>query len=326
LGDGDDPGPGGIWAVGAYPAATGPSLLDGNWHQLTLVRRWSGASDARLEMWIDGTLVDTETSSVRTDMRQWWDAWSTFPAAQAGWFWGAEKQAAIDLLSQYEDYKGLVDEVRFWSRAKSAGEIATGYAQPVVGSEPGLVGAYSFSEGAGANVCDRLLASRCIALNAMKPGHWTAQDPPLSTGPGPSGPLRFHTVTPCRLADTRGPAGPAGAPALSANATRTFPVTGVCGVPSSAKAAVLNVTVVAPQAAGNLRLFPAGAPVPGASTINFSAGQVRAKEFDGPVPRLRSGALVRSWAVAPFRIYYQRQPDELLIVRVYHQARRPITC
>jgi plasmid stabilization system protein ParE len=48
-------------------------------------------------------------------------------------------------------------------------------------------------------------------------------------------------------------------------------------------------------------------------------------EFDGPVSRLRSGARVRSWAVPPFRIYYQRQPDELLIVRVYHQRRRPIT-
>jgi plasmid stabilization system protein ParE len=53
--------------------------------------------------------------------------------------------------------------------------------------------------------------------------------------------------------------------------------------------------------------------------------RLAAQEFDGPVSLLRSGALVRSWAVAPFRIYYQRHPDELLIVRVYHQARRPIT-
>ena len=53
--------------------------------------------------------------------------------------------------------------------------------------------------------------------------------------------------------------------------------------------------------------------------------RLAAQEFDGPASRLRSGVLVRSWAVAPFRIYYQRQPDELLIVRVYHQARRPIT-
>ena len=49
------------------------------------------------------------------------------------------------------------------------------------------------------------------------------------------------------------------------------------------------------------------------------------REFDGPVSRLRSGAVVRSWGVPPFRIYYQRHPDELLILRVYHQARRPIT-
>jgi plasmid stabilization system protein ParE len=48
------------------------------------------------------------------------------------------------------------------------------------------------------------------------------------------------------------------------------------------------------------------------------------REFDGSVSRLRSGALVRSWAVPPFRIYYQRHPDGLLILRVYHQKRRPI--
>ena len=53
--------------------------------------------------------------------------------------------------------------------------------------------------------------------------------------------------------------------------------------------------------------------------------RLAAQEVDGPVSRLGSGAVERSWAVAPFRIYYQRQPDELLIVRVYHQARRPIT-
>jgi plasmid stabilization system protein ParE len=48
-------------------------------------------------------------------------------------------------------------------------------------------------------------------------------------------------------------------------------------------------------------------------------------DFDGPVSRLRSGSIVQSWPVPPFRIYYQRRPNELLIVRVYHQTRRPIT-
>jgi plasmid stabilization system protein ParE len=32
------------------------------------------------------------------------------------------------------------------------------------------------------------------------------------------------------------------------------------------------------------------------------------REFEGPVSRLRSGAVVRSWGVPPFRIYYQRDP------------------
>lgn len=53
--------------------------------------------------------------------------------------------------------------------------------------------------------------------------------------------------------------------------------------------------------------------------------RLAAQEFEGPVSRLRSGTLVRSWAIPPFRIYYQRHPAELLIVRVYHQARRPIS-
>ena len=48
------------------------------------------------------------------------------------------------------------------------------------------------------------------------------------------------------------------------------------------------------------------------------------RDFEGPVSRLRSGAVVRSWGVPPFRIYYRRHPDELVIVRVYHQKRRPI--
>ena len=52
--------------------------------------------------------------------------------------------------------------------------------------------------------------------------------------------------------------------------------------------------------------------------------RLAAQDFEGPASRLRSGAVVRSWAVPPFRIYYQRHPDELLIWRGYHQARRPI--
>ncbi len=48
------------------------------------------------------------------------------------------------------------------------------------------------------------------------------------------------------------------------------------------------------------------------------------KEFEGPEQVLRSGEIVRSWPVAPLRVYYQLTADALLVVRVYHQARRPL--
>jgi hypothetical protein len=38
----------------------------------------------------------------------------------------------------------------------------------------------------------------------------------------------------------------------------------------------VNIAVTAPSAAGNLRLYPAGTPLPLVSSINYSAGQTRA--------------------------------------------------
>ncbi|MEM7164273.1 MAG: LamG-like jellyroll fold domain-containing protein [Planctomycetota bacterium] len=184
FGDGTNAGPGGHWSVGAYPATATASLLDGGWHQITLVRRWSGVADAQLELWVDGTLVATETSSSRTNMRQYWDSWTGFPALQEGWFWGAEKQAAIGVLSQYEDYKGLLDEVRFWDRAKSASEIATSWNAAVSGLEPGLVGHFAFSEGAGTSACDGLSPTACIVWFLTGPTAWSANNAPLVGGVG----------------------------------------------------------------------------------------------------------------------------------------------
>jgi len=89
-------------------------------------------------------------------------------------------------------------------------------------------------------------------------------------------PLAFYTVAPCRAVDTRGAAGPVGGPPLSAGATRDFPVRGRCGIPATAKAAALNVTVTGATAAGDLRLYPSGLPPPTTSTINWRAGQTRA--------------------------------------------------
>lgn len=39
---------------------------------------------------------------------------------------------------------------------------------------------------------------------------------------------------------------------------------------------------------------------------------------------LRTGERVLTWSHPPYRIYYRIAGDELQVVRVYHQARRPI--
>ena len=179
FGDGANAVPGGHWSIGVRPATDTPSLLDGNWHQVTLVRRWAGATDADLELWVDGALVDSVQSFLRTDMRFWFDGWPTFSAEQAGWFWGAEKQAAVGILSQYEDYKGLVAEVRYWSIAKTEEEIEQGLLSTLSGQEPGLVGYYPLSEGDGTTACDVVTPAECIELFDMKPGHWSSEGPPI---------------------------------------------------------------------------------------------------------------------------------------------------
>jgi hypothetical protein len=70
--------------------------------------------------------------------------------------------------------------------------------------------------------------------------------------------------------------GQPGRPALAAGVARTFPISGTCGVPATAWAVSLNVTVTQPTAAGNVRLFPGGTPAPLASTVNYRAGITRA--------------------------------------------------
>jgi len=94
--------------------------------------------------------------------------------------------------------------------------------------------------------------------------------------PSPATAAAFYTLTPCRVIDTRGATGPFGGPALAAGAERVFTLAGRCGIPSSARAVTVNVTVTGPAAAGFLTLHPGGTALPLASTINFRPGQTRA--------------------------------------------------
>jgi glucose/arabinose dehydrogenase len=85
------------------------------------------------------------------------------------------------------------------------------------------------------------------------------------SGPGRS----YHTVAPCRVADTR-----SGAP-LASGTERLFPVAGVCTIPASARAVALNVAVTGATSAGNVALYAGNSAPPLTSSVNFLAGQTR---------------------------------------------------
>jgi hypothetical protein len=85
---------------------------------------------------------------------------------------------------------------------------------------------------------------------------------------GPGG-LSLHNLTPCRVLDTRNPAG-----STPFNGAKDLNVSAACGAPASAKSYVLNATVVPPGPLGFLTLWPQGATQPLVSTLNAIDGAV----------------------------------------------------
>lgn len=88
----------------------------------------------------------------------------------------------------------------------------------------------------------------------------------------------FYTLTPCRVVDTRNVGGPFGGPALAAHSSRTFDLTGSCGIPDGALAVSANVTVVGAAAAGTVAFYPGNAFPFGTSTVAFRLGATRAAQ------------------------------------------------
>ena len=86
----------------------------------------------------------------------------------------------------------------------------------------------------------------------------------------PPEPADFHTLTPCRVVDTRVSGQ---GPALQGQTERTFNITGLCAVPATARAVAVNLTVVGPTTAGYLRATPVDAASASTTAISFRAGQ-----------------------------------------------------
>ncbi|MEO8369596.1 MAG: hypothetical protein ABI806_10370 [Candidatus Solibacter sp.] len=89
--------------------------------------------------------------------------------------------------------------------------------------------------------------------------------------------LAFYPVTPCRIADTRFTVNLFGGPALDAGVARSFPIlSGTCGIPATAQAYALNMTVLPSGGLGFLSTWPTGQGQPSVSTLNAPTGTTTA--------------------------------------------------
>jgi len=168
--------------------------------------------------------------------------------------------ASADAVAGYHVYRGA------------------GAGGPFVRLTPSLVAGAPFVD-TGVSGGSYTYLVRAVRLETSASGsYWNASTGASAsatvTGPGSTA---FHTLAPCRAIDTRRPADSLGGPALGAGATRTFVVTGACGIPASARTVSVNVTVTNAGGAGTLILYAGDLPAaPNALTLAFRAGQTRA--------------------------------------------------
>ena len=90
-----------------------------------------------------------------------------------------------------------------------------------------------------------------------------------------SSPQRYNAMVPCRVADTRLPPGALGGPGMGLATSRTLSIlSSNCGVPPTATAYVINVTVVPTSRLGFLTVWPTGRARPFVSTLNATTGTI----------------------------------------------------
>jgi len=171
-----------VHAVQAVPASSTPSLLDGKWHHVAAVRRWRQPSGATLELWIDGARIAATDIPGRVDMRRFWDKLPhpDDPPEVGGWAFGSEVMVAWDFFfTQYEDYKGWMDELRLWGRALAPAEIAAAAKGASAGRPRGLLARFAFEEGRGGATCDSLDKALCMTLHRTRADTWSKENAPV---------------------------------------------------------------------------------------------------------------------------------------------------
>jgi len=116
-----------------------------------------------------------------------------------------------------------------------------------------------------------------------------------------------YPVTPCRVADTRNPNGDFGGPKMAAQTTRSFVIpASACGIPSTAAAYSMNVTVVPDGVLSYLTAWPAGSAQPNVSTLN---------SFDGSV--VANAAIVPAGTNGAISVYVTNSTHVILDINGY---------
>jgi hypothetical protein len=165
----------------------------------------------------------------------------------------------------------------------------TGQARPVASTLNALTGAITANAAivpAGTGGAVDVYASNATDLIIDINGYFAA--------PGAGG-LSLYNLTPCRVLDTRLPAGnPPFSGELDVNVTASG-----CGAPAAAQAYVFNATVVPPASLGYLTLWPQGAARPVASTLNALDGAITSNMAIVP----SSNGSIAAWSYVPTPTY-----------------------
>ena len=126
------------------------------------------------------------------------------------------------------------------------------------------------------------ISKSVFLLACFAGGSWAA------TAQAQSGPYQYFAITPCRVIDTRRVSSQTTGAALPNPGPHNFRIQGNCNVPDGAKAVSLNATVITPNRAGDLRLFPVTGSPPLVATMSYNANE----------PALSNGAIVPLATVA----------------------------
>jgi hypothetical protein len=125
-------------------------------------------------------------------------------------------------------------------------------------------------------------------------------------------PLVFIGTTPCRIMDTRAASGFSsrfGPPSILGGVTpgRTVPIQSTCGIPNTAQAYSLNVTVIPLGPLGFLTLYPTGQSRPNASTLNDLQGVI-----------IANAAVVPAGTNGSIDIYVSNTTDVVMDINGYY--------